>query len=449
MSFTVLVPGMTEKQHRLLQQVEQTRDVQFRPLLDYERLVAVEEIDFGRLLDAAREEIAAFDGRIDAIIPHWDFPTSVLAPILAADLNLRAPTLESVLKCEHKYWSRAQQRDSVPACAPEFELIDPFDAEAAEKAQISYPFWLKPVKSHSSQMGFRVGDRDELRAALEAVKESISDIGDAFAVVLDQVRLPDSIHEASARKCIAEELLTGIEFAIEGWAVQGEIGVHGVIDMTIEADSHAIDSFIYPATRIPRDVQERAIAAAKKFLLHIEYMDGCFNAEFIWDEERDLLRVVEFNTRISQSHTEMFINVDGAPNHLVALDVAQGRVPEFPYRQGKFGVAAHCYLTTTAKGVVTKVPTSGEIYAVAETLPGTSVDLEVEQGQELSAIAHQDAYRSRLAKLNIAADGPEQLKRVYEACRSQLLFEIKRPDAEEKTDGDHHEFPVRDRIDGE
>ncbi|MBB3038800.1 ATP-grasp domain-containing protein [Hoyosella altamirensis] len=450
MSLNVLVPGMTEAQHRLLADLEASRDVTFHPLLDYERLVAAEDIDIEKLLADAREEIRTFDHGIDGIIPHWDFPTSVIVPILAAELGLRAPTLESVLRCEHKYWSRIDQRASIPDVVPDFELVDPFDDEAVHNLSLDYPFWLKPVKSHSSSLGFRIGSDEELRNALAKIREDIGDIGDAFNVVLDKVSpLPPEVRDAAGSKCIAEVLLTGHEFAIEGCVSGGEVLVHGTFDMGIEKETHSLDSFVYPAEHTPDEVQERAISAARDFLTHVGFNDGCFNAEFIWNKEADKVCCVEVNTRISQSHTALFMKVDGAPNHLVALDVALGRKPEFPHHKGTCGVAAMCYLTTTERGIVTKVPTSGEIYAISETFPETIVELGVHPGDVLEHIAHQDPYRYRLGTLTIGAETARQLQGVYEACVSQLLFEIKNPSDEEKTDGTHHEFSARDQVEGE
>ncbi|AEF39844.1 ATP-grasp domain-containing protein [Hoyosella subflava] len=427
MSSTVLVPGMTEAQHKMLTDLEAARDVTFRPLLDYERLVATEEVDISKLLDEAREEIRALDRDIDGIISHWDFPTSVIVPILAAELGLRAPTLESVLRCEHKYWSRIDQRESIPDVVPDFELVDPFDDDAARNLSLEYPFWLKPVKSHSSSLGFRVGSEAELRDALAEIRDEVGDIGDAFDAVLDKVSLPPEVRDAAGSKCIAEGLLTGREFVIEGCSTGGEVLVHGVFDMGIEEATKSLDSFVYPAEHIPEEVQKRAVSAVRKFLTHVGFADGCFNAEFIWNKENDKVCIVEVNTSISQSHTALFVKVDGAPNHLVALDVALGRRPEFPNRKGTCAVAAMCYLTTTEEGIVTKVPTSGELYAITETFPESIVELGVQPGDVLAHIAHQDPYRYRLGTLTIGAESARKLQRVYEACVSQLLFEIKNP----------------------
>ena len=82
--------------------------------------VETEEIDFDALLERSRAELDAFDGSVDAIVTHWDFPTSVLGPVLATERGLPAPSLTSLLKCEHKYWSRLEQRRCVPEVVPGF-----------------------------------------------------------------------------------------------------------------------------------------------------------------------------------------------------------------------------------------------------------------------------------------------------------------------------------------
>ena len=47
-----------------------------------------------------------------------------------------------------------------------------------------------------------------------------------------------------------------------------------------------------------------------------------------------MLHVLEVNPQHSQSHAELFEQVDGVPNHLAMLRLALGRDPELPPRQG-------------------------------------------------------------------------------------------------------------------
>ena len=72
----------------------------------------------------------------------------------------------------------------------------------------------------------------------------------------------------------------------------------------------------------PEHAQQQLILAAEIFLNHIGFDKGCCNAEFMWDEARDTLKMIEVNTRMAQSHVDMFFKVDGVTNHLVAIQTA-------------------------------------------------------------------------------------------------------------------------------
>ena len=75
------------------------------------------------LLAEAQQQVEAFDGPVHAIIGFWDFPVSTMVPMLCERLGLRWASLESVVKCEHKYWSRLEQRRVIDEY-PRFGLVD-------------------------------------------------------------------------------------------------------------------------------------------------------------------------------------------------------------------------------------------------------------------------------------------------------------------------------------
>ena len=64
------------------------------------------------------------------MITHWDFPVSTMLPVINREMGLRYVPLVSMLKCEHKYWSRVEQKRVVPELVPAFEAVDPFDDDA-------------------------------------------------------------------------------------------------------------------------------------------------------------------------------------------------------------------------------------------------------------------------------------------------------------------------------
>ncbi|NED84447.1 biotin carboxylase, partial [Streptomyces sp. SID11233] len=95
----------------------------FHPLLSVAELQEG-EIDFDGLLRQARATLDAFDGHVDAVVGYWDFPVSALVPLLCAERGLRATSVESIVRCEHKYWSRLLQREAAPEAVPGFGLVD-------------------------------------------------------------------------------------------------------------------------------------------------------------------------------------------------------------------------------------------------------------------------------------------------------------------------------------
>ncbi|MDD9208188.1 hypothetical protein PU560_17210, partial [Georgenia sp. 10Sc9-8] len=393
MTTNIFVLGLTDLQREELATVRGAEEYRFHSLLDYTTLVLETDYDLDALLDRAREQLDTFEGSVDAIVAHWDFPTSVMAPILAAERGIPAPSLTSVLKCEHKYWSRLEQAECVPEVVPQFSSFDPFGEDVLGQIDMDFPFWVKPVKAHSSNLGFAIHDEDELADAVDKIRAGISDLGDAFDQALARVELPPELEGAGGNSCLAEQIVSGIQAAPEGTVFQGEFHVHGLFDMFKDETGHSIARLDYPAGTVPQHVQDRMIDVAGRFLRHVGYDNGSFNVEYMWDEETDELWLIEVNTRISQSHSDLFAKVDGASNHTVAINIALGKPPAMPHREGRYAVAAKCAIFHDADGVVTQVPSAEEIDAVRNRFPQAEVSVDVEVGDRLSELPHQDSYR--------------------------------------------------------
>jgi biotin carboxylase len=166
------------------------------------------------------------------------------------------------------------------------------------------------------------------------------------------------------------------------------------------------------------------IDLTERYMHHVGFDNGCFNAEFMWDEAEDKLWLVEINTRISQSHSDLFAKVDGVSNHEVAIDIALGREPKMPHRKGNFAVASQCMIFHDEDAIVTRVPSDEDKAAIRERYPETTVTLQVKEGEKLSDLPGQDSYRYILGKLYIGADNREQLVERYNAILSELPFEF-------------------------
>ena len=107
---------------------------------------------------------------------HADFPVSTMLPMLCRKYGTRSTSLESLLKCEHKFWSRCVQREAVPDHVPAFTAFDPFEDGALRQigdADLAFPFFVKPIKSSGSRLGFRIDNPEDFDYAIQRFRAEI------------------------------------------------------------------------------------------------------------------------------------------------------------------------------------------------------------------------------------------------------------------------------------
>lgn len=420
----IFILAMDEFQRQQLDTLKNVDDYCFHNILDIPTLVESEDIDFHTLVHKCRQVILDSGEFVDVILSHWDFPSSLIAPILCEEFGIPYPSLESVLKCEHKYWSRLEQAKVIPDLVPEFCAFDPFDDNALEGIQLEYPFWIKPIKAFSSQLGFLIESPDQFYSAQKTIREKIGRVGKAFNQALERADLPEDVRRVNGFSCLAEEIVSGLQVAPEGSVRNGQVNFHGIFDMHVGGHGKKIDRIEYPS-RVADDLEKRMFNACEAFMTHIGFNDGCFNMEFRWDEDKQKLWVIEVNTRISQSHSEMFILVNGVSNHQVAVDVALAKLEGLPENEGPYEVAAKFTISHPHDGVVAGVPSDQDIEALCERFPGTRVKLVVEVGEELNQVPNQDAYSFVLGELYLGAESHDSLLERYQVCLDMLKFDIR------------------------
>lgn len=377
-------------------------------------------------LAAADATLKAFDGPIDAVVAYMDFPFSTMLPILCQRFGLRGPSLASVLKCEHKYWSRLQQYESIPDHAPHAVAVDPFDDDSIDRIPFGFPFWLKPIKSSGSRLGFRITDARTLRRAIRAIRAEIHVLGDPFNFVLDQADLPPEVAAVDGYHCIAEQIIGGRQCTLEGCVFEGEVQYHGIVDSIRARNRVSFLRYEYPS-RLPGAVRHEMEAVGERILRHVGLNNAGFNMEFFWDRGRQQVWLVEINTRVAQHHSDLFEKVDGVSNHEVPIQVALGRRPRMPYRQGNFRHAATFFLRHYRDARVISVPDPETIAAIERDFPGTVIQLQVEPGMRLSDLFEQDSYSYALALIYMGASNRRALLQRYRDVIARLDFELAPP----------------------
>ena len=426
MKRNVFVIAMDEFNLETMQRLREAGRYEFHPLLPREKVLKADSYDYDGLVREADEQLAAFDGSVDAVVTWWDFPSTGLVPALSELWDLPGPSLRSVVALEHKYWSRLAQRAVAGEHVPPFAAFDPYDDEVLTllaNQGIEFPFWVKPVKSVASYLGFRVEDADDFSHAMKLIREEIGQYGDPFQQAMDRVDVPPTVRAAGAHACLAEGIIGGRQCTVEGYVVDGEVSCYGVVDSIRMPGVSTFRGYQYPS-QLPLPIRTRMEQIAAEVVRQVELNNCCFNAEFFYDHDAGQIWILEVNTRLLQSHCDLFAKVDGVSSQRAMLDVAQGIRPRMPTGLGEHGAAGKLFLRSARDGVVRSVPSAEQIVEVQERFPGTRVELEVEPGQRLSELNVQESYSYELGRVHVGAEDHDALDRAWDELEEMLTFDI-------------------------
>lgn len=420
----IVVLGLDEGNLAMMRRLPGADELAFHQLMTIEEL-QVGDIPIGELLSEAERRLSAFDEPIDAIIGYWDFPVSTMVPLLCARFTERCPGLEAVLKCEHKYWSRLEQRAAIDEYPP-FAVVD-LDDPVLDPA-VGYPSWLKPVKSFSSDLAFEVTSDEEFTAAVKEIREGVARVGEPFQYLLDQADLPPEVAEIGGQAALAEKALSGDRAAVEGYCLGDKVEIHGVLDSLIYPGVSSFLRHQYPS-QLPARLQERLADVSKRVIGHIGLENTTFSIEFFVDRESGEINVLEINPRHSQAHAALFEHVDGFANHHYLVRVALGEDPSRPHGEGPYAISAHYYLRRFTDAYLVRGPSPEEIAAVEREFDGVSVSRRGKDGMRLSELHAQDSYSYTLAEIVVGAQSVAEMEQKYERVVAALPFEFTEEEA--------------------
>jgi len=427
MNKNVFIVGLNDYNHERLRHLRGADQIDFHGVIEPAAVYETEEFDIPAMLKEAEEKLSGFDGKVDAIAGYMDFPVSTMLPILCNKFGTRTTSLESLLKCEHKYWSRKVQKEAIPDHVPKFTAFDPFDDQALStigEAGLRFPFFVKPIKSSGSRLGFRIDKPEDFDFAVEKLRNDIGTISEPFNFVLEQADLPEEIREVDGGYCMAEQIIGGRQCTVEGYVYEGEVVPYGIVDSIRYPQVLSFFYYMYPS-KLPDNVQETMRDLTKKIMSHIGFDNSAFNIEFFWDEVQNQIWLLEINTRISQSHCDLFEKVDGISHQQVTVDLSLGRRPDMPSGEGDYNVAGKFfYRVFFTDATVGSVPGKEELENAASKVPGTYIAPQVHEGMRLSDLPEQDSYSYAIAYIWMGANKQSSLLWNYERVIKNLNFEF-------------------------
>lgn len=420
----IFIVGMDDFNRKKLESLPQAKNCDFHAALEIGDIRNVEQYDIEHLIGKANRNMAESGLSVDGVASYYDFPGTVIAAILAEQYNLPGPDLESVLKCENKYWSRMEQKKVIPDHIPQFKAFDPFNDDAYDTIGILPPFWIKPIKSFRSYLAFHINDERQFRTVMPVCREGVGFMSDPFIYLMRQFGAPPEIAEMP-ESFIAESPISGRQCTLEGYSFDGQVHVYGVVDSVREQDSSSFAHYEYPSC-LPMEIKHRMIDVVRGAVLQIGLDNAPFNAEFFYDQTSDQLWLLEINPRISQAHTDIIEKVQGTSHLSVLVDLALGRKPMPMERKGAFNIAGHFMIRTRESGRILRIPSTAAIEKLKKRQPGTYVKIPVRPGQHLRELRGQDMYSFEIANVFIGGRDQTELLDRYDEALAVLQFDIEK-----------------------
>ena len=360
-----------------------------------------------------------YRGRIDGVVSNNEHFGTLIAAALAHRLGLPGPDPATIIAAQHKYYSRCVQQRIVPEAVPRFEAL-PYGGGTFRPPQLGFPCFVKPVKATYSVLARRVENLAQLRALMDfspleqlILRKLVQPFDD-----LMRVYTPFTI---GAQTMIAEELLDGKQFNIDGYVHNGRVTVLGIVDEVMYPGTQAFMRFEYPS-RLEPEVQQRMIALTEKLLAGMDYGYGFFNLELILNAETGAIHIVEINPRMASQIANLYRRVDGCDPYGMLLDLAVGNAPRPDRGAGEFRAAASFVFRRFDGRGPEHVPSDEQIAAIHQRYPDARLMLYLKRG---AGLAREMKWLGshRYAVLNLGGRDSADLHTRYEDIRRELALE--------------------------
>lgn len=219
--------------------------------------------------EAAATAMAALRGKsVDAILALGDTP-AVAASYAARGLGLRGNHPAAVEACRSKLRSREVLRDA-GLLTPWFRNVPLLPEPEPALLGITYPCVLKPLALSASQGVMRANNHHEFRDASRRLLR-----------LLERPEILSAHPQPAARQALVEEYIPGIEVALEGLLIDGELKILAIFDKPDPLEGPYFEETIYVTPSRLDDAQQSAITdTARDAVRALGLTYGPVHAEF-------------------------------------------------------------------------------------------------------------------------------------------------------------------------
>ncbi len=362
------------------------------------------------------------DSPVDGVTSSSDYPGILVSAFVAQELGLPGPSPKAVLTSSHKYYARLAQTSAAPEATPRFGLIDPDDFNE-RSLPLSFPFFVKPVKSWFSQYAGLMQSFEQLVGYVESdgLRRQLDDFTRPFNDLLRR----HGGFRIDGGYLIAEEVLTGRQVTLEGYVSGTDVESIAIVDSIMYGQTLSFRYFGYPSAFVSREVATRMLDIAARVITVIGFQDGVFNIEFMYNEDLDTVHIIEINPRMCAQFADMMEAVTGVNTYETLCALAVGDEP-LPGVGGPYEVAASFALRSFRDAVVEAAPNDATLATLQQLFPVTAVQSFYQVGDLLSDSDFEfDGISYRYAVLNMAGVSWRRLFEDQAAAVDLLGFRLR------------------------
>src|SRR6266702_6017563 len=364
-------------------------------------------VRFANPEEAAATAMQSLRGKpLDAILALGDAP-AVSASYAARGLGLRANHPAAVEACHNKLRMREVFRAAGlfnPPTTLWFRSIPLFPQPEPSLLGIPYPCVLKPLSLSASQGVTRANSHDEFREAARRL---------AHLLERPDLRMKS---ESLVREVLVEEYIPGVEVAVEGILMDGDLKLLAIFDKPDPLEGPFFEETIYVTpSRLPSSIQSAVTDATASAAAALGLEEGPVHAEVRVNEHGPF--VIELAARSIGwlcSRTLRF-GTGMTLEELILRHALGWEVPSYDREARAAGV------------MMIPIPRAGrlgEIHGIADATAVPSVEevvITAHVGQELIPLPEGWQY---LGFIFARSDTPDQVERALRASHAQLRFDI-------------------------
>jgi hypothetical protein len=351
-----------------------------------------------------------------AVVSHHEQFGALAAALVAEQLRLPGPSVESVLAAQHKLYARQVLQQVAPECNVAFDELPCAYGQDIPQG-LGYPLFVKPVKAAFSVLAREVKNAAELQAHTRFGWRElwvIRRLVEPFERICQQ-RLPQA---GTAHRLLIEAPvpLHTPQFNLDGWVHAGRAHALGVVDAVMVPGTQAFMRWEFPS-RLATPVQQRALDVAQRFLSAIGFDQGCFNMEFFHDPASDRLTIIEFNPRLASQFSDLYQRVLGLDSHALSLALARGDdplqgMPEptvKPNASKSSGAAASLVYRAFPGDALPRMPSAAQVQAFERAFPDA---LLFQYPRDAGALARDFKWLGswRYGIMHLGGDNPMHLR---------------------------------------